>query len=284
MSICYLNGDYIDSREAKVSIFDRGFLFADGVYEVTLVLNGQLVDNRGHLARLGRSLEKVGISKPLSDAEIIAIQEKLIADSGLSEGGVYLQITRGTEDKRDFAYKKETKPTVLLLPFAMPVLNNPAAERGVAVMSYPEIRWAHRDIKAIGLMGAVLAKNAAKAAGYDDAWFVEAGVVTESSASNAFIVKDKTIITKAANSQILDGITRTTLKRFIQENGYTLDERGFSILEAQQADEAFISSAVQLVLPVISVDGIAVGSGEAGPVAKQLRKLYIEEALLGNIP
>lgn len=282
--ICYVNGEYVADTEAKISIFDRGFLFADGVYEVALVLNGQLIDNHGHLARLMQSLAKLGIPAPLTTDKITAIQQQLIEKNQLREGGIYLQITRGSEGKRDFLCHANTQPTVVLIPQTDHIQKNPKAERGISVMSLPDIRWAHRDIKSVGLLGAVMAKKTAIANGFDDAWFVEDGFVTEASAANAFIIKNNTIISKQPNTQILDGITRRSIARLATDNGYHFETRSFTLAEAKQAEEAFVTSATQLVIGVVKINETVIGNGKPGMITRRLRELYIESALGNRLP
>ncbi len=284
MRICYLNGQFVPENEASISIFDRGFLFSDGVYEVSAVMNGQLVDNRGHLARLSRSLEKLGIPAPYTTEEIIALQQQLIEKNNMQDGGIYLQVTRGCDTDRDFLPTKPLTPTFLLLPQPKDLRINPLAEHGATVMSAPEIRWAKRDIKAIGLLGAVLAKQAAKNAGFDDAWFVEDGFVTEGSSSNAFFIKDKTLVTTPASEHILSGITRQSLMRFADETGLQIQERNFTIAEAQAADEAFMSAATLFVAPVIQIDDKVIGDGKPGKYSQTLREIYIETAMANRLP
>ncbi len=284
MRICYLNGQFVPENEASISIFDRGFLFSDGVYEVSAVMNGQLVDNRGHLARLSRSLEKLGIPAPYTTEEIIALQQQLIEKNNMQDGGIYLQVTRGCDTDRDFLPTKPLTPTFLLLPQPKDLRINPLAEHGATVMSAPEIRWAKRDIKAIGLLGAVLAKQAAKNAGFDDAWFVEDGFVTEGSSSNAFFIKDKTLVTTPVSEHILSGITRQSLMRFADETGLKIQERNFTIAEAQAADEAFMSAATLFVAPVIQIDDKVIGDGKPGKYSQALREIYIETAMANRLP
>ncbi|MGY0399012.1 MAG: D-amino-acid transaminase [Ostreibacterium sp.] len=284
MRICFLNGEFIREDQATVSVFDRGFLFSDGVYEVSLVLNGQLVDNLGHLARLSRSLEKIGIKIPYTSKEIIKLQKQLIAKNNLQNGGLYLQVTRGNDGDRDFMPATNTQPTFLLIPQHNDIINNPLATCGAKIMSFPEIRWAKRDIKSVGLLAAVLAKKSAKEQGFDDAWFVENGYVTEGSSNNAYIIKNKKIITKKANEQILNGITRQSLFHLADEQNLTILEREFTIEEAQQADESFISSATMLIAPVINIDGIEIADGKPGKFTTLLRKTYIETALNNLLP
>ncbi len=277
--IVYLNGDYIKESEAKVSIFDRGFLFADAVYEVTAVLEGKLVDNAGHLARLQRSCLELGLQLPVNAEALTAIQQRLVKENGLQEGGVYLQLSRGSVGDRDFGYPVDTQPTLVLFTQARSLLAAPQARSGIKVITLPDIRWQRRDIKTVGLLAACMAKELAHHQGADDAWLVEEGFVTEGSSSNAYIVQqDGTLVTRPLSNQILHGITRQALLKLADEGGIRVEERPFSVEEARAAREAFISSATTFVWPVVSIDGQIIGDGRPGPVAERLRALYVELA------
>ena len=277
--IVYVNGEYLPESRATVSIFDRGLLFADAVYEVSAILDGQLLDNEAHLARLRRSLGELGMESPLRPDEIVDIQRTLIERNHIEEGMVYLQISRGVGD-REFALPPGAAPTLLMFTQARPVRDNPAAKSGLRVITVPDIRWARRDIKTVGLLGPVLAVRAAKQAGADDAWMVEDGFVTEGSASNAYIVNDEsTIITRHLGSEILHGITRTAILKLCSEGDIALEERPFSVDEALQASEAFITGASSIVLPVVNIDGQTIADGTPGPVSQRLREMYLEQAL-----
>jgi D-alanine transaminase len=275
----YLNGDYLPEHEAKVSVFDRGFLMADGVYEVTSVLDGKLIDFAGHCVRLARSLGELEMKNPHTDAEWLAIHRELVARNGVTEGMVYLQVTRGNPGDRDFAYPTpETVPTVVLFTQSKPGLaDNPLAKTGMKVISIPDLRWARRDIKTVQLLYPSMGKMAAKKAGVDDSWFVEDGVVTEGTSNNAYIVKGNRIITRQLSHDILHGITRAAVLRFAAEAQMEVEERPFTIAEAQAADEAFISSASAFVMPVVEVDGKAVGTGKPGHIVARLREIYLDE-------
>ena len=277
--IVHVNGDWLPEAEARVSVFDRGFLMADGVYEVTSVLGGKLIDFDGHCRRLDRSLKELGMGNPHSDADWLALHREVVAKNGVVDGLVYLQVTRGNPGDRDFAYPPEGTPqTVVLFTQAKPGLaDNPAARTGWRVISIPDQRWARRDIKTVQLLYPSMAKMAAKAAGVDDAWFVEDGAVTEGTSNNAYIVKGGKIITRPLSNDILHGITRATLLRFAAEAQMEVVERAFTIAEAQAADEAFITSASAFVMPVVEIDGAAVGTGKPGPVAARLREIYLDE-------
>jgi D-alanine transaminase len=278
--IVYVNGDYLPEGEAKVSVFDRGFLMADGVYEVTSVLDGKLVDFPGHMARLRRSLGELDMAEPATEDELLAIHRELIQRNAVMHGMVYLQVTRGAPSERDFAFPEpETPPTLVLFTQSKPALvDNPLAARGMAVVSIPDNRWARRDIKTVQLLWPSMGKMMAKHEGADDAWMIEDGLVTEGTSNNAYIVKGNTVVTRHLGPEILSGITRAAVLRFAEEAQMRVEERAFTLEEALQADEAFITSATTFVLPVIRIDGTDVGHGAPGPVARRLRELYIEEA------
>ncbi|QCP84515.1 D-amino-acid transaminase [Cereibacter sphaeroides] len=277
----YVNGEYLPEEEATVSIFDRGFLMADGVYEVTSVLGGKLIDFPGHAARLERSLAELEMTAPMKAQDLLEVHRELVRRNGIDEGLIYLQITRGNPGDRDFAFPPaDTKPTVVLFTQAKPGLAaNPTAKVGIKVISIPDIRWGRRDIKTVQLLYPSMAKMAAKKAHVDDAWFVEDGLVTEGTSNNAYIVKGGKIITRDLSNDILHGITRAAVVRFAREAQMEVEERPFTIEEAQGADEAFFTSASAFVMPVIEIDGKAVGTGAPGPVAARLREIYLDESL-----
>ena len=277
--IVYVNGDFLPEAEAKVSVFDRGFLMADGVYEVTSVLGTKLIDFDGHCIRLARSLAELEMTNPHSDAEWLALFRALVARNAVTDGMVYLQVTRGNPGDRDFAYPAaDLAPTVVMFTQAKPGLaENPAAKTGWKVISVPDIRWGRRDIKTVQLLYPSMAKMAAKKAQVDDSWFVEAGTVTEGTSNNAYIVKGNKIITRQLSSDILHGITRTAVLRFASEAQMEVEERPFTIADAQGADEAFITSASAFVMPVVEVDGVAIGTGTPGKVVARLREIYLDE-------
>ncbi len=276
----YLNGEYLPEAQAKVSIFDRGFVMADGVYEVTSVLDGKLIDFAGHLKRLARSLDELEIAHPLTDDEWLAAHRRLVAENDITDGLVYLQVTRGNPGDRDFVYPPaDTRPTVVMFTQSKPGLaQNPQAETGLSVITVPDLRWHRRDIKTVQLLYPSMAKMAAKAAGKDDAWLVEDGLVTEGTSNNAYIVKDNAIITRALSHDILHGITRAAVLRLAREAQMTVQERSFTVAEAQDADEAFITSASAFVMPVVEIDDTRIGDGAPGKVARRLREIYLEES------
>ena len=275
----YVNGEYLPEEDAKISIFDRGFLFADGVYEVTSILDGKLIDFDGHAKRLARSLNELDMQAPCTEEELLEIHRELIARNDLNEGLIYLQVTRGAAD-RDFAYPSaDTKPTLVLFSQAKKIAVSAAAESGIKVISIPDERWGRRDIKTVQLLYPSMGKMMAKAAGADDAWMVEDGFVTEGTSNNAYIVThDGTIVTRHLSTEILHGITRAAVLNMANEAQMKLEERPFTIKEAQHAAEAFITSASSFVMPIVSIDGAAVGTGAPGPIAMRLREIYLEES------
>ena len=272
--IVYVNGAFVDRAAAHVSVFDRGFLFADGIYEVCAVLDGKLVDNDAHLARLQRSLAEIELPSPLGHDAIVAVQRELVVRNGLSEGLVYMQVTRGAAD-RDFAFPEGATPTFVAFAQARRIIGAPAAETGVAAITLPDLRWARRDIKSTSLLAQVLAKQEARAAGVAEAWMVEDGMVTEGASSTAFIINARNeIVTRPLSNAILPGVTRSCVLALADEKGLSLAERPFSIAEAIAAREAFLTSASTFVMPVVSIDGKTIGDGAPGPLTRQLRKMY----------
>ncbi|HSH41066.1 MAG TPA: D-amino-acid transaminase [Arenicellales bacterium] len=277
--IVYVNGEYLPEEQGKVSIFDRGFLFADGVYEVSAVLQGRLVDNEAHLARLHRSLGELGIPQPVSDADIVAAQQQLIERNDLKEGLVYLQITRGPAD-RDFAFPASPEPTLVMFTQVHELIDPPKARQGLRIKTVEDIRWKRRDIKTVGLLAPSMAKQAALDAGADDAWMVEDGYVTEGTSNNAFIVTaDNVIRTRQLSNLILHGITRAAILRLAGQESISIEEGAFTPEDAYQAREAFITSATAFAMPVVSIDGHRIGDGKPGPVTRRLRELYLDAAL-----
>jgi len=277
--IVYINGDFVPESEARISVFDRGFLFADGVYEVTSVLHGKLVDVSAHLARLHRSLDEILLPCPLSDDTIIQMQKTLVARNAMQEGMIYLQISRGAAP-RDFAFPQPPTPSVVAFTQARNLLKSPSVQQGIKVVTLPDIRWRRRDIKSVGLLPASMAKQAAMDIGADDAWMVEDGYVTEGTSNNAYIVDSQSrLVTCPLSSDILPGITRKAILALAAEAGITIVERAFTVEEAYRATEAFISSATTFILPVVAIDGQLIGQGIPGPMVKRLRELYIQFAL-----
>jgi D-alanine transaminase len=278
--IVYVNGDYLPEGEAKVSIFDRGFLMADGVYEVTSVLDGKLIDFAGHVKRLWRSLAELEMTCPLDEAGLLAMHRELVARNGIDQGMIYLQVTRGNPGDRSFLFPPADLPgTVVAFTQNIPNLADaPAAKTGFKIITIPDLRWSRVDIKTVQLLYPSMGKMAAKKAGVDDSWFTDdAGQVTEGTSNNAYIVKGNRIITRHLSEDILHGITRAAVLRFAREAQMVVEERPFTIAEAKEADEAFITSASAFVMPVVEVDGAKVGKGVPGPVTARMREIYLEE-------
>ena len=277
MRIIFLNGQYIPEAEGKVSVFDRGFLFSDSVYEVVSVLDGKLVDFEGHVQRLARSLGEIGIVGGLDAESWLSICRNLVARNAVEEGMIYWQVTRGTPDDRDFVFPPaDMPPTVLAFTQSRTLVDNPVAERGLSVVTVPDLRWGRADIKTTQLLYASLMKNVAIAQGADDAWMERDGWITEGSAQNAHIItRDGVLITHPLNREILHGITRAAVLPLVVQR---IEERPFSVSEAEQAAEAFVSSASGFVMPVVRINGYAIGDGKPGSATVQLRNAYIEWA------
>ena len=279
MRTVYLNNKFVSEIEAKISIFDRGFLFGDAVYEVTTVIGGKLLDWYAHVGRLEKSLEKIYMVMPLKSEELLSIHKELIQKNSLSEGLVYMQISRGVFD-REFLIEEGQPPTVIIFTQEIDLLNNNRLNRGLRIMSTPDIRWDRRDIKTVQLLASSLMKTSAKKKGMDDAWFVEGGYVTEGTSSNAFIIdKNGTIISRNVSNFILPGITRAALIVIIQDLNLGLEERPFTIKEAQEAKEAFITSASNFIVSVIEIDGHVIGDGKIGETTRRLRDIYLTQAI-----
>ena len=276
----YVNGDYLPEEDAKISIFDRSFLMADGVYEVTSVLGGKLIDFAGHAKRLERSLNELDMQKPDAFDDLLEIHRELVRANDITDGMIYLQVSRGSAGDRDFAYPSaDVKPTLVLFTQNKPgMADSPMAQKGLKIISIEDQRWGRRDIKTVQLLYPSMGKMMAKAAGCDDAWMVEDGAVTEGTSNNAYIVKGDTIVTRHLGTEILHGITRAAVLRFAREAQMKVEERSFTIEEAQDADEAFITSASMFVMPVVEIDGTAVGTGIPGSVAERLREIYLDES------
>ena len=276
--IAWLNGAFVPLADAKISAQDRGFLFADGIYEFTAVLDGRLVDSAAHLARFERSAAGLDLRLQISTSEIEAIQRELIMRNALDQGGVYFQLTGGPAE-RDFL-APSTAPTLFMFTQAANVLDRPAAKTGIAVKTIPDPRWARRDIKSIMLLGQVLAKREAAAAGAQEAWLVDPeGFITEGASSSALIVtRDGTLVTRANSQTILPGCTRKAVLAIAERDGVKVEERLFTVAEALAAREAILTSASNFVLPIVKIDGQPIGDGAPGPIARRLRELYIEAA------
>lgn len=278
MSVAYLNGEFLPLTEARVSVLDRGFLFADGIYEVAAVISGRLVDNASHLIRLQRSADAIGLSLPLDGAQIEGVQRELVARNGLDEGLLYLQLTRGADASRDFLPQPGLQPTLVMFTQAKNFLDTPAVRNGISVITTPDLRWARCDIKSVGLLAQAMAKQLAAQAGAQEAWMVEEGYVTEGASSTAFLVTGEGIITRPYSQAVLAGCTGAALTELAQESGLEVIRRPFTVAEALAAREAFITSASTLCQSVVRIDGQVIGAGVPGPIAMRLRQLYIDFA------
>jgi D-alanine transaminase len=277
--IAYVNGSFVPMADAKVSILDRGFLFADGIYEVAAVLDGKLIDNASHLARLERSVGEIQLALPESVGRIQEIQHELVKRNNLVNGMVYLEVTRGADTGRDFAFPKDVKPTLIMFTSTKDIINAPSAKSGIAVITVPDLRWTRRDIKSVALLAQVLAKQAAAEAGAGEAWMIEDGKVTEGGSSSAFILThDDVLVTRQNGSEILPGCTRKAVVALAEERQLRVEERAFTIEEALAAKEAFTTSATVFVQGVVSIDGKQVGNGKPGPMTNRLREIYVEFA------
>ena len=279
--VVYVNGDYLPEGEAKISIFDRGFLMADGVYEVTTVIDGKLIDFDGHFNRLERSLNELDIVNPMNRDAWLEVHRQLVAQNAVEQGMIYLQVTRGAPGDRDFIFPdpETTTPTVVLFTQSNPALvDSPKAKKGIKVVTIDDIRWGRRDIKTVQLLYPSMGKMMAIKQGADDSWMVQDGAVTEGTSNNAYIIKDGRIVTRALSNDILHGITRAAVLRFAREAQMPVEERSFTVEEAKSADEAFVTSASTFVMPVVQIDGVTLGEGVPGPMALRLREIYIEES------
>lgn len=278
--IAYVNGAYLPHREAGVSIDDRGYQFADAVYEVFAVVDGRPVDADAHFDRLERSLDAVRIPQPMTRAALGVVIRALIRRNRVRFGLVYLQIGRGVA-ARSHAFPAGLRPSVVATARSLaPDAGVALAAAGVAVVTLPEVRWARRDIKTTALLPNVLARQQAAERGAYEAWFVDdQGMVTEGAATNAWIVdRDGRVVTRPLSEAILHGVTRRAVLRLARQADYQVVERGFTVAEAQAAPEAFLTSATSFVLPVVRIDETVIGGGRPGPVATALRALYRRRA------
>jgi D-alanine transaminase len=283
--VAYVNGRYLPHARAVVHIEDRGYQFGDGVYEVCEVRGGQLVDERRHLARLERSLAEIRMPTPMSAAALRVVLRETLRRNRVRDGLLYLQVTRGVA-RRDHGFPPPgTRPGIVVTARSIDrVKLDGQAETGVAVITVPDNRWERVDIKTIALLPNVLARQAARDQGAREAWFVDRdGFVTEGSSSNAWIVtKDGAIVTRPATSGILKGITREVALQVAAKQGFAIEERPFKLAEALAAREAFLTSATQVVMPIVQIDGSRIGDGRPGAVARALRARFHETAELAS--
>ena len=282
----FLNGDYLDENEAKISIFDRGVLFADSVYEVTAFIENKLIDFKAHLERLERSLNEINIEYNLDYDEFLEIHKNLIKFNNLEdkEGLIYFQISRGNID-RDFLIKdQKIKPNVFSFTQKKSLTNDPKIEKGLHIISLEDLRWKRRDIKTTQLLYPSIAKTKAIRMGADDAWLLdENGEVTEGTSNNAYIISNDTVITRQLSNDILHGITRRTILQVSNDLKLKVEERPFDIEEAKNSQEAFITSASTLIAPVIKINDKVIGNGTIGPITKILRETYVKISIKNGI-
>jgi D-alanine transaminase len=280
MRTVYLNGSYLPETQAQVSIFDRGFLFSDSVYEVVSVLGGKLVDFDRHGERLARSMAGLKMEQVPARDMLLEMHRELVARNGVEEGVVYMQVTRGNPGDRDFgAPPADTAPTIAAFTQHMALVDRPEAERGLSVVTLPDKRWGMAHIKTTQLLYASLMKMESKAAGADDAWLVRGGFVTEGTSQNAHILTaDGVLVTHPLDDEALHGITQVALKELAARDGVRIEERRFTVEEAKTAKEAMNSAASAFIMPVTRIDGVPVGDGKVGPVARRLREIYVEFA------
>ncbi|EIU7558281.1 MULTISPECIES: D-amino-acid transaminase [Providencia] len=277
--ITYVNGQFLPEEQASVSVFDRGFLFADAVYEVTAIINGKLIDFEHHMARLQRSCKELQLLMPCRVAELKQIHLQLIQQNSLQEGLIYLQLTRGNAKVRDFLYPETgTKPTLVLFAQQMNIIDSVKAKTGIKVVTVEDIRWQRCDIKTVSLLAASMAKEFARQQGADDAVFIKDGYITEGSSSNCFIVnRDNQLQTRGLSNIILPGITRRAVIELAGEQGIELIEKAFTLDDMLAAKEVFITSATTLVWPIVKVNNQVIGKGEPGEIAIRLREIYLQK-------
>jgi len=279
----YINGEFKREDEAKVSVFDRGLLFSDSLYEVTTVINGKLIDFNNHMKRLDRSMTELKFKKLLNHLDILIFHRKLIELNNLKEGMIYLQVTRGTADRSFDMPKDKIEPTVLAFSQEKIIIDSESAKNGIKVMTLDDMRWKRCDIKTTQLLYASMAKTEATEKGFDDTWMLREGYITEGSSSNAWIIKGKIIMTRQSDNLILSGITRDAIFKCAKDLGYEVVTKNISLPDAQSASEAFITSATACVMPVIKINNNQIGDGKPGKFVIALREEYIKQALQSAI-
>lgn len=279
----YINGEFKKEDEAKVSVFDRGLLFSDSLYEVTTVINGKLIDFNNHMKRLDRSMTELKFKKLLNHLDILIFHRKLIELNNLKEGMIYLQVTRGVADRSFDMPKDKIEPTVLAFTQEKKIIDSEFAKNGIKVMTLDDMRWKRCDIKTTQLLYASMAKTEATEKGFDDAWMLREGYVTEGSSSNAWIIKGKIIMTRQSDNLILSGITRDAIFKCAKDLGYEVVTKNITLPDAQSASEAFITSATACVMPVVKINTNQIGDGKPGKFVTALREEYIKQAVASAI-
>lgn len=275
----YINGEFKKEDEAKVSIFDRGLLFSDSVYEVTSVINSKLIDFKYHVKRLDHSMNELKFKTLIDHDEILAFHRKLIELNNLKEGMIYTQVTRGVVDRSFDMPKQAIKPTVLAFTQEKKILESDSAKNGIKVMTLEDMRWKRNDIKTTQLLYASMAKSEATAKGFDDAWMLRQGYITEGSSNNVWIIRSKNIMTRQSDNLILSGITRAVVLECAKKLNYEVITKNFTKVDAESADEAFMTSATGLITPVVKINSSQIGDGKPGNFTKSLRAEYIKRAL-----
>ena len=275
----YINGEFKKEDEAKVSIFDRGLLFSDSVYEVTSVINSKLIDFKYHVERLDHSMNELKFKTLIDHDEILAFHRKLIDLNNLKEGMIYTQVTRGVVDRSFDMPKQAIKPTVLAFTQEKKILESDSAKNGIKVMTLEDMRWKRNDIKTTQLLYASMAKSEATAKGFDDAWMLRQGYVTEGSSNNVWIIRSKNIMTRQSDNLILSGITRAVVLECAKKLDYEVITKNFTKVDAESADEAFMTSATGFITPVVKINSSQIGDGKPGNFTKSLRAEYIKRAL-----
>ena len=275
----YINGEFKKEDEAKVSIFDRGLLFSDSVYEVTSVINSKLIDFKYHVERLDRSMNELKFKTLIDHDEILAFHRKLIELNNLKEGMIYTQVTRGVVDRSFDMPKQAIKPTVLAFTQEKKILESDSAKNGIKVMTLEDMRWKRNDIKTTQLLYASMAKSEATAKGFDDAWMLRQGYITEGSSNNVWIIRSKNIMTRQSDNLILSGITRAVVLECAKKLDYEVITKNFTKVDAESADEAFMTSSTGLITPVVKINSSQIGDGKPGNFTKSLRAEYIKRAL-----
>ena len=279
----YINGDFKKEDEAKVSVFDRGLLFSDSLYEVTTVINGKLIDFNNHMKRLDRSMTELKFKKLLNHLDILIFHRKLIELNNLKEGMIYLQVTRGVADRSFDMPKNKIEPTVLAFTQEKKIIDSESAKNGIKVMTLDDMRWKRCDIKTTQLLYASMAKTEATEKGFDDAWMIRQGYITEGSSSNAWIIQGKTIMTRQSDNLILSGITRDVIFKCAKDLCYEVVTKNITLPDAQSASEAFITSATACVMPVVKINASQIGDGKPGKFVTALREEYIKQAVASAI-
>ena len=279
----YINGEFKKEDEAKVSVFDRGLLFSDSLYEVTTVINGKLIDFNNHMKRLDRSMTELKFKKLLNHLDILIFHRKLIELNNLKEGMIYLQVTRGVADRSFDMPKDKIEPTILAFTQEKKIIDSESAKNGIKVMTLDDMRWKRCDIKTTQLLYASMAKTEATEKGFDDAWMLREGYVTEGSSSNAWIIKGKIIMTRQSDNLILSGITRDAIFKCAKDLGYEVVTKNITLPDAQSASEAFITSATACVMPVVKINTNQIGDGKPGKFVTALREEYIKQAVASAI-